>query len=309
MSSKTPSLERIREPGNPENLARDFNTLKPRGPRDPQGGAAFPHANAAKAKFKDAYDLETPALYLSELGALDYRIPDEAAEPIRRLVNEIARKPSQNPPTVLDLGCSYGINAAILKQRTSFRALWERYVGREGEPRRLAVQKDREFFGAQARADQPRVIGLDVAQNAVNYAIDSGLLDAGITANLEVGPLSSSDASLLADVDLIMSTGCVGYVTEATFERVLQPLQRSRKRPLVASFVLRMFPYAGIQRLLDRYGYTTERVPGVFRQRRFKNDNERKDVFRALHGLGLNPDDAERDGYLHAELFISRAHG
>ena len=59
---------------------------------------------------------------------------------------------------------------------------------------------------------------------------------------------------LLADVDIIVSTGCVGYVTATTFQRAAKASRRGRV-PWVASFVLRMFPYRrDRQRTLDRAG-------------------------------------------------------
>jgi hypothetical protein len=68
-----------------------------------------------------------------------------------------------------------------------------------------------------------------------------------------------------------------------------------------------MYPYNAIASGLARRGYTTKRLSGTFRQRRFKHDTERTEVLSALERLGVDPAAAEgRDGYLHAELFVSR---
>lgn len=269
----------------------------------------FDRGNDAKACFEDVYDADTPAGYLGELAPLDYRIPDEAAGPIGELVEEVRRARGVSKATVLDVGCSYGINAAVLKYRTSFRAISERYpAGHAPEDGRRAGHRDRSFYRSLEGDPQLRVVGLDVAPKAIAYGLSSGLLDDAITANLETDALSPEDAQRLGETDLVISTGCVGYVTEATFAKLIDAIVPSRGAPIVASFVLRMFPYDAIRRQLGARGYVTEKRPGTFRQRRFKNGAERTQVLSRLAQLGLNPNEAEaKDGYLHAELFVSRA--
>jgi hypothetical protein len=113
------------------------------------------------------------------------------------------------------------------------------------------------------------VAGLDVAQNAIDYACRVGLLDRGWAEDLEAADPSPGLADELAQVDLIITTGGVGYITERTFDRLLRP-ERDGRSPRVLAVVLRLFPYDDIAATLDKYGLTTEKLEGVtFPQRRF----------------------------------------
>jgi hypothetical protein len=123
-------------------------------------------------------------------------------------------------------------------------------------------------------------------------------------ADLEAQPLQASDASTLAGVNMILSTGCVGYVTEATYRRVLDALESP---PWVVSFVLRMFPYERMAGALEQYGLVTEHLAGAtFVQRRFRDVEEFKGSLAVLADLGVDTEGFEAEGRFHADLFVSR---
>jgi hypothetical protein len=111
-------------------------------------------------------------------------------------------------------------------------------------------------------------------------------------------------AAKLADVDLIISTGAVGYVTEKTFDALLQS---SARTPWVVSFVLRMFDYSDIAKRLEREGLVTEKLrSAAFVQRRFHDEVEAKQVNDVLRSKGIDPTGLESEGLLFAELYVSR---
>ena len=150
------------------------------------------------------------------------------------------------------------------------------------------------------------MIGLDISENAIRYAENCGLLDHGLAIDLEGRELTPDEAADLADVDIIVSTGCVGYVDSKTFERVPKASRRGRT-PWVASFVLRMFPFDDIARTLGAYGLVTELYEGAtFVQRRFANRDEMEATIRAVEARGLDSEGRETEGLFHANLFISR---
>lgn len=64
----------------------------------------------------------------------------------------------------------------------------------------------------------------------LSYGEEVGLLDESIKANFETESLSAGAKEDLASVDLVTSTGCVGYVTEKSFDRML-PAMRSGQLP------------------------------------------------------------------------------
>ena len=150
------------------------------------------------------------------------------------------------------------------------------------------------------------MIGLDVAENAVAFAEEAGLLDKGIAVDLESKPLPETAVKELATVDLVTSTGCVGYVTEKSFDRLL-PAVTMGQRPWFANFVLRMFPFDAIEETLNEAGFVTEKLKGqTFVQREFASAEEQEQVLEQLREQGIDPTGKETEGHLLAEFFLSR---
>jgi hypothetical protein len=149
-----------------------------------------------------------------------------------------------------------------------------------------------------------KFFGLDAAAPALEYALSAGFLDEAIHADFESDDPDSTQRKLLDDVDLVISTGCVGYVTEKTIARIARG-----SRPWMAHFVLRMFSYEPVADSLAGLGYETAQVPGVFRQRRFASAEERTQILDTLDAAGVDPTGVESDGWLYAQLYVSRPEG
>jgi hypothetical protein len=255
------------------------------------------------------YDRPDPRPYYQTLAAFDYSIP-AAAEPLfRRTIRAFRRARRRPNATMLDVGSSYGVNAAILKHRYSLPALFDIY-GRdatEGIATNRLLERDRALFGNGRGDDSLLTIGLDTSEEAIDYASEAGIIDKGIATNLEDQALTPQDAAALASVDLVLSTGAIGYVGAPTFNRILDA---SRNRPWFAVFALRMFPVAEIVSTLKKRGYAVFKLHGeTFRQRRFANREERGEVLARLEDLGVDPANRESDGWLHAEFFVARPEG
>jgi hypothetical protein len=149
------------------------------------------------------------------------------------------------------------------------------------------------------------VIGLDVSANAIKYAVEASLLDDGVAADLESGRPSPEAAVVLDGADLVISTGCIGYVGESTFRGILEV--NAPHKPWMVHFVLRMFPFEEIHEVLEESGYATQKIEGqTFLQRRFASEEEQDRVLERLSSLGIDAHGMECDGWYHAEAFISR---
>ncbi|MFQ3457625.1 class I SAM-dependent methyltransferase [Bradyrhizobium sp. UFLA01-814] len=265
----------------------------------------FSRINQSKAVFDDIYALDDPRAYFSVLGDLDYMIPD-VAEPVVRQI--LAAKVSETgvKPTVLDVGCSYGINAAVHRFPLTFGGLRHRYARREMRAigSETLVRLDRNFYAAWPDVGLARFIGLDVSAPAIRYATGVGLLEQGIVADLETEALSADGADLIRSADVIMSTGCIGYVTEKTFSKILDATE---KRPWIISFVLRMFPFDSLAATFEKRGLVTERLTGAtFIQRRFRDAEEFESCLASLAALGVDATGLESEGLFHADLMLSR---
>ncbi|MEZ5994502.1 MAG: hypothetical protein R3C25_01975 [Hyphomonadaceae bacterium] len=162
---------------------------------------------------------------------------------------------------------------------------------------------DRNYYKSWPRIQDERIIAADVSQAAVDYAVEVGLADEGVVHDLEAGA-PPAVARRLSDVDMIISTGAVGYVTEKTFDTLLRAAGRT---PWVISFCLRMFDYQPIADRLAKDGLVTEKLSSAaFVQRRFQDEEEASQVLDIVRGKGLDPTGLEAEGLLFAELFVSR---
>jgi SAM-dependent methyltransferase len=260
----------------------------------------------AKTNFDGIYDQPDPRPYFRALGAYDYAVPHYGEQVFRRVLDALAVE----RPTVVDVCCSYGINAALLKHRVDLRSLYALY-----DPDAVGslsttdlVERDRAFFAGRRRPDAPYVVGLDTARSAVDYAVDVGLLDRGVVANLEEDDPPASLVALGRSVDLVTITGGIGYVTERTFSRLVGCLTRApQRRPWVAALCLRTVSFEPIAACLAERGLMTERLEGVtFPQRRFTGDDEREYALSELDAMGIDATGREADGYYHVDVYLAR---
>jgi hypothetical protein len=147
---------------------------------------------------------------------------------------------------------------------------------------------------------------VDVADSAVSYALEAGLLDAGASEDLENNPPSESLRREIAETDLFTVTGGIGYISERTFDRLLKCVDEDRD-PWVAVLALRWVSYDGISEILGEHGLVTEKLEGhTFEQRRFANEEEREYVCSELGGMGIDVEGKEAEGSYHAEFYLSR---
>jgi SAM-dependent methyltransferase len=271
------------------------------------GDATFDEINEAKANMDFVYDQSDPRAYFRELKKLGYAIPSAAKPIFQKLIGHLQRR-QDDTVHVLDLGCSYGVNAALLKHDLSMPQLYQHWGQKrlaDATPEEV-IEYDQRFFADLDEPEDIEVIGLDVAENAVAFAEEVGLLDEGLAINLETEPLPASAEEKLAPVDLVTSTGCVGYVTEKSFERLLPAITRDRQ-PWIANFVLRMFPFDAIEETLSGWGYITEKLEGqTFVQREFASTEEQGQVLEQLRDEGIDPAGKEAEGNLLAEFYLSR---
>lgn len=268
----------------------------------------YDSANSGKENFEDTYNRLDPRSYFHTLGALDYAIPERAAPVFLRVFDAFATQRKRDALTVLDIGCSYGINAAVLKygrRMSELRAHYETFDEGDAGPHDV-LSADREAFCPERAKRDLSIIGIDRAQFAASYAFWAGLLDDAIPENLEESDPSPHAAKSIAACDVVISTGVVGYVTERTFQRIID-CQPEGEMPWIASFVLRMFDYGPVAKMLETHGYTTEKLHGrTFRQRRFSGEAEQAHVEQVLQARGLDTEGLEANGHYLAEFYLSR---
>lgn len=258
-----------------------------------------------KVSLDHIYTQPDPRAYFSTLRELDYCVPQFAKPYFLKLIDEY-RDAWQVPiPRILDVGCSYGINAALVKYDATMDELYDRYCGdARTETHAAMLSRDREFVRSREGLNNTRVVGLDVSQPALSYALAAGFIDDAVHADLEECDPTDEQRAQLAGTDLVISTGCLGYVGEKSVSRLIGAF--GGRRPWMAHFVLRMFPFAPIEDVLAAARYETVRVDGVFKQRRFATAQEQSLVLDRLSTIGVDPHGRETDGWLYAQLYVSR---
>ena len=261
--------------------------------------------NSNKAVFDDIYAEHDPRSYFSVLGALDYMIPDLAESVIHQILEARATRHGGDN-RVLDVGCSYGINAAVHRFPVNFASLRQRYARREMMELESGdmIRFDRNFYAGWPDVGVAQFIGLDISEPAIHYANAVGLHVDGIAADLERDELSARDARMISSTNVLLATGSIGYVTDRTYRRLLDAVVTT---PWIISFVLRMFPYDDFIAAFEERGMITEKLTStMFVQRRFRDEAEFERTLAALAMRGIDTQGFEANGLFQAELFLTR---
>lgn len=257
--------------------------------------------------FDDIYDQPDPRAYFRALGPLEYQTPHHGQSVFRRALAARRRTArAAEPVTVMDICCSYGINAALLNHEVTLDDLYAHYTSPRATSLTTAelIEWDRSYYAARRRPNPARVIGLDVAANAISYAQGVGLIEAGFAENLETAPPSQPLRRAARHTRLITITGGASFLSPRTF----QPILTCAQDPVwVAAFVLRTTSYTSIAACLDSFGLVTEKATAhPFRQRRFTGTDEQQYAVHTVTAAGEDPYEKEADGYFHTVLHLSR---
>ncbi|MFF7457060.1 hypothetical protein [Kitasatospora sp. NPDC008115] len=262
-------------------------------------------------RFDEIYDRPDPRSYFGVLGALEYRTPHHAQGVFRGLLGPAGlsggRGPAGGPrATVLDVCCSYGINAALLNHAVTLEDLRERYTSPQVARLTTAelIESDRAYYAARRRPDAVPVVGLDISAPAIAYGRAVGLLDEGFVENLETAAPSPELYRATRGTRLITLTGGASFLSARTF----RPLLEGMAQPSwVAAFVLRTGSYRPIADGLVPLGLVTEKdTSRTYPQRRFTDPAERDFAIAAVAAAGDDPRGKETDGRFHAALHLTR---
>ena len=266
---------------------------------------ALEHDSTGKVIFDEIYSRHDPCQYYLGLQRYNYIIPSVARPVFAALYDAYRLTRPAGRLKIVDVGCSYGVNAVLQRWGLALSELTGRYAGFVAN--RLTseeiTEQDRLWLTSRPEQIAADFVGVDVSRPAIDYACAVDALSAGIAANLEQDDLAPDERKALAGADFLVSTGAIGYVGENTYRRLLE----ASGRPWLVSFVLRMFDYAPIARLCEQRGYVTEYLDGlIFAQRRFADTHERDECFSRLSALGREPGPLEHTGWFSANVYVSR---
>ncbi|WP_448954929.1 hypothetical protein [Labrys neptuniae] len=255
-----------------------------------------------KHDFSACYNQDWPHSYLKAHLALDYIIPDRAKPVFHATLDRYRAVRRKDHLKIIDVGCSYGINAALLRTDMTLDDLYAAYAAIDGPLAGRRSAQHRAFFASREIGADIRIVGVDPSERAARYARAVGLVDAIVTTDLEASDLTDPEKRALAGADILISTGCVGYATERTFKRIYEATANSH--PWVATFVMHPYSYDGIARMLATYNLQT-RETLVARQRRFSSDAEQQGLLDAMLDRGIDSRLERTTGYIYASFHLS----
>lgn len=227
-----------------------------------------------KESFSDSYNHTSPALYVEQLSPLDYRRPDYL-ELIYPFLHQLQK--SRPVVNVLDLCSGYGLNSTFFRQ---------------GELDLQVLMDDRSIDSASRKSTgwtaKFVVIGHDTSKNALSYARHRGLIDHMICRDLEVDDLSDEESALIQDLDVIVSTGSLSYISEISLKRVLDKIGKGRGLsiffwPIVGHDI------SGIVHLLEKNNFLVRHNSTPLWHRQFKSSAEQESLAAKLASETINP--------------------
>lgn len=257
---------------------------------------------SGKAIFDDIYGARDPRPYYRAMASLDYSIPEEAKPHFLEMFERCRKALGRERLRVLDLGASYGVTAALLKWNLSLDQLYDRYATPENSnaDRAELVRSDQAFFHRQGGQHEMQITALDISANALDYALEAGIVDSVMSANLEDRAPTPREEGILARADCVISTGCIGYVTEKTLLRIIDTC--GAQRPWMTHCILRMFALEPFEGALRSRVYRVQRLSQPVPQRRFASQEEQESVIRQVEELGADPSGYESTGWLYATV-------
>jgi hypothetical protein len=256
-----------------------------------------------KKDFTNIYTQKNPTPYLEEMKNLEYRIPDQTKPIYKHLAERIVNY-KKRPVKILDLGSSYGINSALLNHDLVMSELDEFFVENNPEP---SIQSTQNFFDELPTTNPNLQFCLvDTSSRALNFAENAGLCEDSFCVNLEKETVPSKFQQKIHDIDLIISTGCVGYIGWKSFTKLFSNIEDDRgPLPVFAFTVLRIFQMDDIEKVFKENNFELLKTKiGPLKQRQFCNEIEMNDTLDLLTSRNINTKNLEETGYYFADFYV-----
>lgn len=265
----------------------------------------FPYMEelVVKKDFTSIYTQQNPTPYLEEMKNLEYRIPDQTRPLYKHLAERILNY-KKRPVKIIDLGSSYGINSALLNHDLVMSELDEFFIKNNPEP---SIRSTQNFFD-ELPTENPNLqfYLVDTSSPALNFAEKAGLCENSFCVNLEKESISPTFQKTIYESDLIISTGCVGYIGWKSFAKIFSNIE-SEKMPLpvFAFTVLRIFPMKDIKRVFRENNFELIKTKiGPLKQRHFYDEVEMNDTLDLLKRRNIDTKNLEDTGYYFADFYV-----
>ena len=255
-----------------------------------------------KHDFTDAYNAPSPRPLFKVYRNLDYKVPYHIEHFLAALTRFARRVNEAQSTRLVDIGCSYGINALMLKHGCRYTGIAETILDGDGPDGSLQSA----LRGQGDAVKDMQVIGLDSSVNAIQFCEQGDLQDHSFCVNLELEEIPVEARKPLSSANFILSSGVYGYISEVTTRKLVLAVAE-QEALWVCNFVLRPIDYSPTIRVLDTLGFATESAPVLFPHRRFGSDAEREATIAFIRRSGNDPSPEIATNYLYTRLYISRS--
>ena len=206
-----------------------------------------------KKDFADIYTRDSPYEYLKEMNRLEYSIPD-STKPLYNCIIEQLEDKLSRPINVLDLGSSYGINSSLMKYNLTMSELHDFFLSGS----KPTKKETKQFYKKCTSNDNLNFYQIDISKEALEFSEDMKLCERGINVDLEDEKINLLES--LPKMDIVIATGCVGYIGYKTFSNLLKVVKNRQYNsieseteyvsPIFAFSALRMFDMENIKMFL-----------------------------------------------------------
>ena len=261
--------------------------------------------------FDDIYNLPDCRDYYRAMDHAGFRTAHHAAAAFRAVLAELKRIRGLSQAGIVDFASGYGIGGALTRHDLTLNDVLLRYrddwfdtATSEG-----VIAADRDWFaGARPAAGRDRYVGIDIADQALDYARAVGIFEETFAENLQADDPSDGLSAALASTDLVIECGSVAHMLPAALDRVLRGAKG--RNPWVITAPIRGNDTAEAIGIMQDYGLSVEKldVP-PFRHRRFADPEEQARAIANAEARGHATQGFETTGYFHAQLYLARPKG
>jgi SAM-dependent methyltransferase len=261
-------------------------------------------APALPDDFEQTYDMPDPRPYFGALRPLDYRMPRVVCSFLRQFGATIAAARGEDRLLLADFACGYGANGLLLQHEITLSEIHDHYLRPLSDD---FLAADAAFFAARRQlGTKTRIIGIDIAAEALAYAKAVGAVDEAFAVNLVEEDPDPSLARLLTGADLIIESGAIGALLAPAMARILDTA-RGERRPWLLLAPRGDVDDSALRGVLAANGYRVEHCnQRPFRYRRFMGQQERQIILDAVTALGRDPALWLDDDYFLINLWLAR---
>jgi len=183
----------------------------------------------------------------------------------------------------------------------------------ESEPTK---KETKQFYEECTSNDNMNFYQIDISEEALKFSEDMDLCKKAINVDLETEKLELLES--LPKIDLIIATGCIGYIGYKAFSNLLEGIKNRQSdsteseidniAPIFAFTVLRMFDMRDIQGTFERYDYSLVKSDlEPICQRNFSTPEEKIQTLSLLHDMEIDTKKYEDDGNFYADYYVARS--